>query len=138
MNNGLLFANYACAYKKSLFLRTVFEILFQIFQLNGKKEIQKQISQRLNPFSDFAFDYKSEIRILNFQSNGPFVSQNNENTAILVYQTIPLEMLHMKSARLFWGSPLRKFGGAFASNQGTANCHNKEYLFTHSSAQICI
>ena len=44
---------------------------FFISQSNGKKEIQKQISQRLNPFSDFTFDYKSEIRILKYKSRFP-------------------------------------------------------------------
>ena len=49
---------------RPLFLRTVFQILFPIFQSNGKMKIQKEISQRWNPFSDFTFDFKSEIRIL--------------------------------------------------------------------------
>ena len=35
-----------------------------------------------------------------------------------------IEMLHMTS----WGSPLQKFGGAFASNQGTANLR-KDYCY---------
>ena len=34
-------------------------------------EIQKQIPQRWNPFSDFAFDCKSEIRILKSKSRFP-------------------------------------------------------------------
>ena len=36
-----------------------------------RKGIQKQISWRWNPFSDFAFGCKSEIRILNFKSGFP-------------------------------------------------------------------
>ena len=56
---------------RPLFLRTVFQILFRISQSNGKKEIQKHISQRWNPFSDFAFDNKSEMRILNSKSRFP-------------------------------------------------------------------
>ena len=59
------------AHARPLFLRTVFQILFRISQSNGKKEIQKQISQRWNPFSDFAFDCKSEIRILKSKSRFP-------------------------------------------------------------------
>ena len=55
--------NYAWAWRP-LFLRTVFQILFRIYRSNGKKEIQKQIFQPWNPFSDFAFNFKSEIRIL--------------------------------------------------------------------------
>ena len=98
VNSGLLFANYACACKKPLFLRTVFQILFRISHSNGKKEIQKQISRCLNPFSDFAFDYKSEIQTS--QSNAPFVSQNNETTAILVYQTIPVGDEHFCHLKL--------------------------------------
>ena len=58
---------------RPLFLRTVFQILFRISQSNGKKEIQNQISQRWNPFSDFAFDCKSEIWISNSKSNAPFI-----------------------------------------------------------------
>ena len=53
---------------RPLFLRTVFQILFRVSQSNGKKKIQKHISQHWNPFSDFAFDNKSEMRILNSKS----------------------------------------------------------------------
>ena len=56
---------------RSLFLRTVFQILFRITQKKReRKEIQEQISQRWNPFSDFAFDCKSEMQIL--KSNSRF------------------------------------------------------------------
>ena len=170
MNSGLLFALYACACKKPLFLRTVFQILFRISHSKGKKEIQKQISQCLNPFSDFAFDYKSEIQTS--QSNAPFVSQNNETTAILVYQTFPVRDEHFshlklsfvainlhswwprdwnapheKSSSLLQEPPLEIWGGfCIQSEHGKfekrylfiAKRHNKEYLFTHNSAQICI
>ena len=163
MNSGLLFANYACACKKPLFLRTVFQILFRISHSNGKKEIQKQISQCLNPFSDFAFDYKSEIQTS--QSNAPFVSQNSETTASLVYQTIPVGDEHFCHFKLSsvplnlhrwwpcdWNAPHEKCssGAPFGNLEGLlhpirarqiwdiAKRHNKEYLFTHGSAQIYI
>ena len=61
----------ARARARPLFLRTVFQILFRISQSNGKNENPKQISQRWNPFSDFAFDCKSEIRILKSKSRFP-------------------------------------------------------------------
>ena len=56
---------------RTLFLRAVFRILFRISQSNGKKEIQKLISQRWNPVLDFAFFCKSEIRILKSKSRFP-------------------------------------------------------------------
>ena len=56
---------------RPLFLRTVFQILFRISQSNGQNENPNQISQRWNPFSDFAFDCKSEIRILKYKSRFP-------------------------------------------------------------------
>ena len=56
---------------RPLFLRTVFQILFRISQSNGKKEIPKHISQRWNLFSNFAFDCRSEIRILKSKSRFP-------------------------------------------------------------------
>ena len=56
---------------RTLFLRAVFRILFRISQSNGKKEIQKLISQRWNPVLDFAFYCKSEIRILKSKSRFP-------------------------------------------------------------------
>ena len=87
--------------------------------------------------------------------------------AILVYQTIPVgdeHFCHLKLSfvpinwhswsPLDWKVPV-PFGGApFRNLEGLlhpirarqiwekiiviAKCHNKEYLFTHSSAQICI
>ena len=56
---------------RPLFLRTVFQILFRISNRTVKRKIQKQILQRWNPFSDFAFDCKSEIRILKSKSRFP-------------------------------------------------------------------
>ena len=56
---------------RTLFLRAVFQILFRISHSNGKKEIQKLISQRWNPVLDFAFYCKSEIRILKSKSRFP-------------------------------------------------------------------
>ena len=60
---------------RPLFLSTAFQILFWISQSNGKNENPKTDisarSARLNPFSDFAFDCKSEIRILKSKSRFP-------------------------------------------------------------------
>ena len=60
---------------RPLFLRTAFQILFRISKSNGKNENPKTDisawSQRWNPFSDFAFDCKSEIRILQSKSRFP-------------------------------------------------------------------
>ena len=72
VNSGLPFAYYASACKTAVhILRTVFQILFRISQMNGKKEIQKQISQRWNPFSNFTFICKPEIQILKSKSTFP-------------------------------------------------------------------
>ena len=57
------------AHARPRFLRAVCQILFRIYQLNSKKENQK--SQCWNPFSDFVFDCKSEIRILKSKSRFP-------------------------------------------------------------------
>ena len=76
VNSGLLFANYACACKTAV-RKDSLKILFRISQSNGKKEIQKKISQRWNPFSDFAFDCKSEIQILKSKSSFPNRSHSN-------------------------------------------------------------
>ena len=60
---------------RPLFLRTVFQILFRISQSNGKNENPKTDisawSHCWNPFSDFAFDCKSEIRIIKSKSRFP-------------------------------------------------------------------
>ena len=68
VNNSIFWLSM-CACARLLFLRTVFQILSQISQWNGKKEIQKQMHQ--NPFLDLAFDCKSEIRILRSKSRFP-------------------------------------------------------------------
>jgi len=68
---AVLFLLIMRARARTLFLRAVFQILFQISQSNGKKEIQKLISQRWNPALDFAFDCKSEIRVLKSKSGFP-------------------------------------------------------------------
>ena len=69
---GVFFWLIMHARARPLFLRTVsFQILLRISQSKGKKEIQKQISQLWNPFSDFAFDCKSEVRILKSKSRFP-------------------------------------------------------------------
>ena len=65
-----VFANYTCACKNAV-LKGSFQILFRISQSNGKNEIQKLISQRWNPVLNFAFDCKSEIRILRPKSRFP-------------------------------------------------------------------
>ena len=50
-NSGLLFANYACACKTAVgLLRTVFQILFRISQLNGKNENPKTDNLSLKSF----------------------------------------------------------------------------------------
>ena len=55
-----------------LFLRTVFQINFFGFPNRTiKTQIQKQISQRRNPFSDFAYDCRYEMRILKSKSRFP-------------------------------------------------------------------
>ena len=63
------FANYACACKTTFLKDSQFHIPFRISQSNGKKEIQKQISQRSNPLLDFAF--YCVIRILKSKSRFP-------------------------------------------------------------------
>ena len=68
---AVFFANYARACKTTVHKDSQFQIPFRISQSNGKKEIQKQISQRWNPFLDFAFYCKSEIRILKCKSRFP-------------------------------------------------------------------
>ena len=45
-NSGLLFANYTCACKTAVVIRTVFQILYWISNRMVKMKIQKQISQR--------------------------------------------------------------------------------------------
>ena len=78
MNSGLLFANHACACK-TVVLKNYFQILFRI----SKKEKKKKNGKEGNPttdisalkfVSDFAFDYKSEIRILNLSSKYKFIT----------------------------------------------------------------
>ena len=61
------------AHAKLLFLRTVFQTLFQISQKKTeRREIQGQHSQRWNSFLDiFTFQCKSEIRISKFKSTFP-------------------------------------------------------------------
>ena len=56
---------------RPLFLRTVFKSFFGFPNPTVKMKIQEQISQRWNPFSDFAFDCKPEIRILRSKSRFP-------------------------------------------------------------------
>ena len=69
---------------RPLFLRTVFQILLRISQSNGKNENPKT-SQRWNPFSDFAFVCKSEIRIL--KSNSRFPNRSHPYTYTYAYGT---------------------------------------------------
>ena len=82
---------------RPLFLTTVFQILLRISQSNSKNENQKQISQRWNPFSDFPFDCKSEIWILNL--NPDFTIEhtiNNEfpslNKAIVAWTSCLIQL----------------------------------------------
>ena len=66
VNSGVLFTNYACACKTAV-PKDSFSNPFRTV----KRKIQKQIFQRWNPFSGFAFDCKSEIRILKSKSRFP-------------------------------------------------------------------
>ena len=61
-NSGILFTNYVYACKTAV-LKDSFS--------NPWKEIQKQISQGLNPFSDFGFECKFEIQISNLKPDFP-------------------------------------------------------------------
>ena len=61
-NSGLLFANYACACKTAVgLLRTVFQILFRISQLNGKNENPKTDNLSLK----FVFGFRVRLQIRN-------------------------------------------------------------------------
>ena len=72
MNSGLLFANHACACK-TVVLKNYFQILFRISKKkkkkNGKGGNPRTDISALKSVSDFAFDYKSEIRILNLSTS---------------------------------------------------------------------
>ena len=63
VNSGLLFAKYACACKTAVLKDSFSNLFFGFPNRTVKMKIQKQVSQRWNPFSDFAFDCKTEIRI---------------------------------------------------------------------------
>ena len=70
MNSGLLFANHACACKTAV-LKNYFSNPFSDFQKkkkNGKEGNPRTDISALKSVSDFAFDYKSEIRILNLST----------------------------------------------------------------------
>jgi len=56
---------------RPLFLRTFFQMLFRITKKKERKKIQEQISQRWNPLSDFAVNWKSETRISKSKSRFP-------------------------------------------------------------------
>ena len=78
MNSGLLFANHACACK-TVVLKNYFQILFRISKKKKKKKNGKEGNPRtdisaLKSVSDFAFDYKSEIRILNLSTKYKFIT----------------------------------------------------------------
>ena len=62
VSSGLLFTNYAYACKTAV-LKDSFS--------SPWKEIQKQIFQGSNPFSDFAFECKFEIQILKSKTRFP-------------------------------------------------------------------
>ena len=68
MNSGLLFATYARARARPLFLRTVFQTLFRISQSNGKKKKKPNtyISGCVR-FGNLDLDFK--IRISYLRSN---------------------------------------------------------------------
>ena len=79
MNSGLLFANHACACK-TVVLKNYFQILFRISKKkkkkkkNGKEGNPRTDISALKSVSDFAFDYKSEIRILNLSTKYKFIT----------------------------------------------------------------
>ena len=77
MNSGLLFANHACACK-TVVLKNYFQILFRISKKkkkkNGKEGNPRTDISALKSVSDFAFDYKSEIWILNLSTNYKFIT----------------------------------------------------------------
>ena len=78
MNSGLLFANHACACK-TVVLKNYFQILFRISKKKKKKKNGKEGNpttdiSALKSVSDFAFDYKSEIRILNLSTKYKFIT----------------------------------------------------------------
>ena len=60
---------------RPLFLRTIFQILFRISKKkNGKEGNPRTDISALKSVSDFAFDYKSEIRILNLSTKYKFIT----------------------------------------------------------------
>ena len=70
---------------RPLFLRTVFQINFFGFpNRTVKTQIQKRISQRRNPFSDFAYDCRSEMRILKSKSRFPNRTHPKNNHAFFL------------------------------------------------------
>ena len=77
MNSGLLSANHACACK-TVVLKNYFQILFWISKKktkkNGKEGNPRTDIAALKSVSDFAFDYKSEIRILNLSTKYKFIT----------------------------------------------------------------
>ena len=79
MNSGLLFANHACACK-TVVVKNYFQILFRISKKkkkkkdNGKEGNPRTDISALKSVSDFAFDYKSEIRILNLSTKYKFIT----------------------------------------------------------------
>ena len=103
LNSGLLFANYASACKTAV-LKDSFS--------NPLSDFQKQISQRWNLFSDFAFNFKSEIRILKsksrfptrrqreWQKNNRFNEQNNNFARAAHFFVIPLPFLHDSNVKM--------------------------------------
>ena len=75
MNSGLLFANHACACKTAV-LKNYFSNPFSDFQkkTNGKEGNPITDISALKSVSHFAFDYKSEIRILNLSTKYKFIT----------------------------------------------------------------
>ena len=75
VNSGLLLANHSCA-RKTAVLKNYFSNLFSDFQ---KKKNEKEGNPRpdisaLKSVSDFAFDHKSQIRILNLSTKYKFIT----------------------------------------------------------------
>ena len=81
----------------------------RISQSNGKKEMQKQISQHWNPaFSGFAFDCKSEVRILKSKSSfsrrthPKIILYSNANKIHFYFKGFLLGLVFKVSGTLKW------------------------------------
>ena len=120
-----------------------------------RKSKKKKTSQRLNPLLDFAFDYKSEIRILKSKSRFPIERTlcvpeqwNDGHFGVPNHSCGRWTFCHLKLSfgpiNLYswsprdWkvfvplGEPPSEIWRGFASNQGTANLR-KDYCYCKMS-----